>query len=158
MLLTRETLALCLQSFLAERFDLVTHLETQPHKGYALVVAKNGPKMKAAKDGPVRQAALSAGSLHAPSIDMHGLAAVLDELLGQPVADETGLTATYDFTMTFTQEGLTFGGLPLTGAPAELGLPDVFVALEQQLGLKLETRTVPVKILLIDHVEHPTED
>jgi uncharacterized protein (TIGR03435 family) len=147
--LTRETLALCLQRFLAERFKLVAHRETQERKGYALVVAKSGSKMKAAKDGPPLMSALRPDSLRARSVEMDTLAQILGEsLAGQPVVNETGLAGTYEFTMTFAPEGAT-----------DSSLPSVFTALEEQLGLKLERRTaVPVEMLIIDHVERPVLD
>jgi uncharacterized protein (TIGR03435 family) len=155
--LTRETLALCLQRFLAERFKLVTHRETQQRKGYALVVAKSGPKMKAAKDGPPMMSSFDPrGSLRARSVEMDTFAQTLGQAIlggalggGQMVAvvNETGLAGTYEFTLTFAPEGST-----------DSSLPSVFTALEEQLGLKLESRTVPVEMLIIDHVERPVLD
>jgi uncharacterized protein (TIGR03435 family) len=148
--LTRETLALCLQRFLAERFKLVAHRETQERKGYALVLAKSGPKMKAAKDGPPLATAVRPDSVLARSVEMDTFARMLGNapgLVGQPVVNETGLAGTYEFTMTFAPEGST-----------DSSLPSVFTALEEQLGLKLEPRTVPVEMLVIDHVERPVLD
>jgi uncharacterized protein (TIGR03435 family) len=155
--LTKETFALCLQRFLAERFKLLTHLETQPRKGYALVVGKNGPKMKAAQDVKVKMASLGIGSLHAPGIDMQAFAKVLEAaIVDQPVVDETGLSGTYEFTITFAREPTT--AFPYTAPSTDSNLPSVFTALEEQLGLKLERRTVPVELVVIDHVEHPVLD
>jgi uncharacterized protein (TIGR03435 family) len=68
---------------------------------------------------------------------------------GQTVAvvNGTGLAGTYEFTMTFAPAGST-----------DSSLPSVFTALEEQLGLKLESRTVPVDMLIIYHVERPVLD
>jgi uncharacterized protein (TIGR03435 family) len=157
--LTRETLALCLQRFLAERFKLVAHRETQERKGYALVVAKSGSKMKAAKDGPPLMSALRPDSLRARSVEMDTLAQILGEsLAGQPVVNETGLAGTYEFTLTFAPEVSNFFGMPFPAPSTDSSLPSVFTALEEQLGLKLEPRKVPVELLVIDHVEHPDLD
>jgi uncharacterized protein (TIGR03435 family) len=158
VLLNRETLELCLQRFLAERFRLVTHNETQHHEGYALMVAKGGPKMNAAKDGPPTSASVGAGRVHAPNIDMHDFAKVLEgAILAKPVVDETGLAGSYDFTLTFAPgEGTVFDSSPRS---TDSSLPSVFTALEEQLGLKLVRRTaVPVEMLIIDHVEPPVLD
>jgi uncharacterized protein (TIGR03435 family) len=160
VLLTRENLAARLQAFLAERFKLVTHRETQERKGYALVVAKSGPKMKPAKDGPpVRSAIDPGGSLRARSVEMDTFAQGLGEnVVGQPVVNETGLAGSYEFTLTYAPMMSTLFGLPFTPPPTDSNLPSVFTALEEQLGLKLEPRTVPVEIVVIDHVEHPVLD
>jgi uncharacterized protein (TIGR03435 family) len=150
VLLTTENLAARLRTFLAERFKLVTHRETQQRKGYVLVVAKSGSKIKAAKDGPPLMSALRPDSLRARSVEMDTLARILGHapgLVGQPVVNETGLAGTYEFTLTFAPEGST-----------DSSLPSVFTALEEQLGLKLEPRTVPVEMIVIDHVERPVLD
>jgi uncharacterized protein (TIGR03435 family) len=111
---------------------------------------------------------------------MAGLAEMLSGQLDLPVVDMTGLTGKYDYTLSFSLEGL--GGMklpfgiampplpPPSGAPppgeggtgvpaASADSPDLFTALQEQLGLKLEQRKGPVEVLVIDHVEKiPTQN
>jgi len=70
--------------------------------------------------------------------------------LERPVVDQTGLADRYDFTLKWTPDG----------APADdpNAPPGIFVAIEEQLGLKLEAAKVPVDVLVIDHVERPSEN
>ena len=72
-------------------------------------------------------------------------------LVNQPVIDRTGLSRRYDFTLRFNPYGRNTGGVTDE-------FPDFFTAVEQQLGLKLETATESVDVLVIDHVERPTEN
>ena len=156
VILTPENVRPLLRQLLVERFKLLAHRETVSQRGFALVVSRNGSKMNAGKDGAPLMSALGPGQLHAPSTDMHDFARVLETLTGQPVSNETGLAGNYEFTMTFA----TDGGLDRGGATraTDSSLPSVFTALEEQLGLKLEPRTMPVEVLVIDHVERPTEN
>jgi uncharacterized protein (TIGR03435 family) len=132
---------------LAERFKLVTHIKTQAVGGYALVLAKGGPKLKETT-APVARTGIGPGRMRAPSITMEVFARGLGMAVQQPVINETGLTGNYDLTLTFAPEGAT-----------DSALPSIFTALEEQLGLKLEGgRKGQVDTPVIDHVEHPTED
>jgi uncharacterized protein (TIGR03435 family) len=147
VLITRETLRPRLRQLLIERFKLGAHIETTMTSGYALVLAKGGPKLKAT---PNLQALVSLGPdrIRAPSVDMATFAKVLTQVVQQPVDDETGLAGTFDFTMTFAPVGAV-----------DSSQPSIFTALDEQLGLKLESgHKVAVDTLVIDHVEHPTED
>jgi uncharacterized protein (TIGR03435 family) len=71
--------------------------------------------------------------------------------VGRPVIDRTGLKGSYDFKLKWTPEGR--GGELPADAP-----PGLFTAIQEQLGLKLEAAKGPVKVLVIDHVERPTEN
>jgi uncharacterized protein (TIGR03435 family) len=86
-------------------------------------------------------------------------------VLDRPVVDRTGLSGTFDFTLDWTPEPSQFGGRggrvlgqapPTTDDPA--APPDLFTAMAQQLGLKLEAIKAPVDVLVIDHVEKPSEN
>jgi uncharacterized protein (TIGR03435 family) len=77
---------------------------------------------------------------------MKDLAAALVRRLGRPVADETNLTSKYDFV-------LNYSGFDLSAAPATTPMPDLYQALEAQLGLKLESRKGPVETIVVDRVE-----
>ena len=91
---------------------------------------------------------------------MHDLAKELGELLKTLVKDETGLTPKYDFTLTYRgsmEPGRTIAASLPANAPdiadAAEPLPDIFSALQSQLGLKLLTKKVPVEIMVIDHMD-----
>jgi uncharacterized protein (TIGR03435 family) len=82
---------------------------------------------------------------------MLGLINVLSSLLGSPVLDETGLKASYSFSLEFTD--------PRDPRPRDANSrPDLFTAVQEQLGLKLEAKKGPVEVLLIDHIERPSEN
>ena len=209
---TKEQSKVMMQNLLAERFKLTLHREKKDLPMYALVVGKNGPKLKESVEDPLAAAAmrqptmgkdgfpvlpagladLSATAMMATmqgyvgarmtaSGTMAGLAEMLSSRLDLPVVDMTGLTGKYDYTLSFSLEGL--GGMKLpfgiampplpppsgapppgeggTGMPAASApdSPDLFSALQEQLGLKLEQRKGPVEVLVIARVEKiPTQN
>jgi uncharacterized protein (TIGR03435 family) len=81
----------------------------------------------------------------------------LSRYLGRPIFDGTGLRGSYDFKMTWTP-GETEQSLPASenAAPADSSATSIFSALQDQLGLKLESKTVPIEVFVIDHVERPS--
>lgn len=86
----------------------------------------------------------------------------LSQRLGRTVVDKTGLTGNYDFTLRWTPDNgqaLT-GGLQgiAGGTPPDSSEPSIFAAIQAQLGLKLESKKGPVPVLVIDHVERPSEN
>ena len=142
-----------LQTLLADRFKLAVHREQKSMQGYALVVAKGGPKMRAA-DGQGDDRSRNDGSrLMAEHLQMPALARIVERLVGDPVVDETHLSGAYDFTLEYSVERRR----PVeTDAPPS-DKPSIFTALPEQLGLKLEARKVPIEMLVVDRVEKPTE-
>ena len=92
----------------------------------------------------------------------------LSEWLGRPVIDRTGLTGLYDFTLKFAPEGIRAGGpmgptltrlmAQAPASPADPDAPSLSVALQEQLGLKLENARGPVEVVVIDRLEKPTPD
>lgn len=85
---------------------------------------------------------------------------MLSQQLGRQIVDETGLKGTYDITLQFSPEGGMFGG-PLPRPPANADPPDssgtsIFTALQEQLGLKLESKKGPVDTIVIEHIEEPS--
>lgn len=142
-----------LQAVLAERFKLAAHRETKEQTLYELVVAKNGPKLK--KSDPGEDDTTSRrGHLTATRVSMPRLALFLagpNIRLGRPVVDKTGLDGVFDFTLDWT--------LDSDAEKSPDHPPSIFVALQEQLGLKLEARKGPVEVLIVDHVEKlPTEN
>jgi uncharacterized protein (TIGR03435 family) len=84
----------------------------------------------------------------------------LGQMLDRPVIDQTRLKGGYDFELAFTRDlppGLSEGAL-LNGAPIDTSGPNLFAALRQQLGLRLDAQKGPVDIMVIDHAEKPAEN
>lgn len=181
---TLEQFRVMLQHLLADRFKLACQRETKEVRGYSLVVAKNGPKLKESDLEPAppgatppprpRDLPVGADGYKIPprrmgsfveerrdreritfqGVTMDSFAPTLSGLAGGPVTNATGLTGRYDFTLTLSKSGLVGPGTDATYVP-----PDVFGALEAQLGLKLEPKKTAEPRLVIDHVEKvPTEN
>lgn len=154
-----------LRAMLADRFKLKAHPENREGPVYYLVIAKNRPKLKQATPGETYpksrfggdQAGFVVMSQSEPgSTKRLGLGAPMERLtitlsawLHCPVIDKTGLTGKYDFQLQWTaKEGAETG--------PEANWPSLFTAIQEQLGLKLESGKGPVPVLVIDHVEMPS--
>ncbi|MGB6943261.1 MAG: M56 family metallopeptidase [Bryobacteraceae bacterium] len=142
-------LDLMLQSLLADRFKLAVHREAKEASGYALIVAKGGPKLKEpaeGRDGDGSISVLGRGRLKAQKAPLSMLVGQLTRLMGRSVVDETGLAGGFDFDLEWTPED----------TPTDLAsAPSIFTALQEQLGLRLETRKEQTELIVIDHVEKP---
>ena len=169
---------------LEERFNLKYHHETRELPMYALVVAKSGLKMKAsAPDDPPKADAKpdDADAKDKPRIGRHNLMMngrghlestgtgipflvhVLSSQLGRTVVDKTGLTGNYDYTLQWTPDdvGTPMGGDAGPGkgdVSPDAGGPTLLTALEEQLGLKLESQKGTVDVIVIDHIDTPSEN
>ena len=146
------------QSLLAERFKLAIHRETKELPVYDLVVAKGGPKLKKAANTAEASGRRGRGLLTGVAADMPLLVNQLSQQLGRSVIDKTGLTGKYDFKLEWTPDPgeLRFpAGGPDAPPPPDLSGPSIFTAVQEQLGLKLESVKGPVEILVIDHAEKP---
>ena len=86
-----------------------------------------------------------------------GLVTSLQNRLGRAVVDKTGLAGSFDIELTFSDEGLAGPSALLAGATRREG-PAIFTALQEQLGLRLESSRGPVDVLVIDGAERPTPD
>ena len=143
-----------LLTLLAERFQLQFHRETKEVDGFALVVARGG--LKIAEDRGLsdkNEPSMSAGpaGLLYRKAPLWMLTNYLSGPVGAPVVDKTGLTGLFSF---------SFQPPPpqLRASPdnPDLGAPSIFTAIQEQLGLRLESAKVPLDVLVIDHVERPT--
>jgi uncharacterized protein (TIGR03435 family) len=93
------------------------------------------------------------------SVPTTGLARSLSLLVGRMVIDKTGLTANYDYTVEFTpDESVALQGAPPAVAQADPSKPTLFTALQEQLGLKLESQKGPVEVFVVDRAEKPSEN
>jgi len=142
--LSREELKPRLQRLLQERFHLDAHFETREAKGYALVVAKNGPRLTATKGdkSPGWRVEVHAGHVEGKNWSMPHLALELSPLAGSTVVDKTGLSGSYDLRMVYAAD-----------VDKDSTLPSLFTALRETLGLQLEPQKVPVQMLVIVHVD-----
>lgn len=157
-----------LQSMLEDRFQLKAHRETKELPVYALEVAKNGPKLKATNiqsAGPCTIRGTGEGNRY-QGCTVAILASYLPLAVGRVVLDRTGLEGRYDFTLEYAdQDSAAVSSVPTGGGaasdnplpPAPSG-PSVFTAVQEQLGLKLEATKGPVDVIVIDHIERPSEN
>ena len=152
-----------LKSLLADRFKLVAHSEAQTVDAYDLVADESGAKLQPVGEQP-RTMHLGPGELTSSGAPVELLAAQLSARLGLPVVDKTGLKGNYAFHLHWTpdkkqDEALEQSGEPVAPEPpADASGPSLLTALQEQLGLKLEPQTEPVRMLVIDHVEAPAEN
>ena len=149
-ILTGPVLEQCMQSMLADRFHLVFHRETKEFPVYALLTAKNGPKL-APHTSPRGQGTSSQsnnGINHMTGTDltMANFSDFLARHLDRPVVDRTSIEGRYDVKMDWSKEGM------------DSTLPTLFSALQEQLGLRLESTKGPVEMLVVDSVDKPSEN
>jgi len=158
--LSREQRQAMFAALLADRFLLKTHIEIKTLPVYELVVAKGGPKLKPSKipsPDPNGPDPLGLGNLDVHGTDITAAGITLSDLamnlsfpLDRTVINKTGLTGRYDFELRWTAEGVNNGE---TDAP-----PDLFTAIQEQLGLKFQAAKGPVQTLVVDHVEQPGDN
>lgn len=136
------------RAMLEERFKLAAHRETKEVPGYALTIAKGGPKLESGDATTGRYPYILHGRLVGPNAAMAEIVSTLARPLGKPVIDKTNLTGTFNIDLKFAPDGDT-----------NSTLPSIFTAVQEQLGLKLESQKVPFETLVIDHCERiPTEN
>jgi len=175
-----KQMRLMVQSLLADRFGLKVSHATKELPVYALVVARGGPRLTPTTAPPIAppgdlppgsdsaKKPFNRGIMMKGNGDLTGMAAPIamlaDVLSRQPelgnrlVQDKTGLTGDYDWTLKWTPASMDSsssadGAAPPAGDPST---PSLFTALQEQLGLKLESTKGPVDGLVIDHVEKPS--
>jgi len=140
------------QSLIEERFQLRFHRETRELPVYELTIPKGGPKMKVSANPGTPHGRMGRGSIEGTNFTVEILVKVLAHELDRPLIDKTALTGKYDMKLQWSREFDRSGNAP---APDQPGL---FTALQEQLGLKLESSKGPVEVLVIDFVSKPTEN
>lgn len=152
----KEKLEMC-KPLLADRFQLKFHHETRQAPSYSLTVAKNGPKLQATAAGVRGYIRPGRGLIEGKGVTMRGLADFLSGSLGQSVADKTGVIGDFDIRLEW---------LPIEGEldykyddrPLDSNGSSIFTAIQEQLGLRLEASKGPTEVLVIDHIERPSEN
>ena len=132
-----------LQQLLKDRFHLLVHHETREVKGFKLVLAKAVPKLQPAQGGPPGRTFVDSDGLEAQNITVDQFCHALQSIIGVPqIKDETGLTGAFKIKVKFA-----------TDAEANSPLPSIFTALQEQLGLKLVSATMPTDTIVVDQVD-----
>ena len=144
-----------MRSLLADRFQLVVHNETKEMPVYALVIAKNGPHLEAAKGGSAQRGIYrQRGLFTCTAVSMKTFTEWgLSPRLGNIVLDKTGLTGEYDFKLRYADDSPPEPGADPAEAPGDPSGPSLAMALQEQLGLKLETQKAPVEVIVVDRAE-----
>jgi uncharacterized protein (TIGR03435 family) len=160
----QERFLAMLRNLLEDRFQLQSHRETKEIPGYALVVSKTGLKLPNANHAGCATFglketsqlegcdAMSAGPgfIADKRLSMTWFAGVLGNMVSSPVMDQTGYTGSFEVHLEFA---------PLNGdGSTDSTKPSLFTALQEQLGLKLESQKVPIQVLVIDHAEKPGDN
>jgi uncharacterized protein (TIGR03435 family) len=144
---------LMMQSLLAERFKMVSHLEERQAQGYELVLHRPGDRSRLTPaKGPCETGCgmrPGPGALAARGVPMPTLAEFLSQVTGRLVTDGTGLAGVFDLDLRWTPEAQL---RPDSDAPS------IFTALQEQLGLRLEPRRAPLTVLVVDSIDRPTPD
>jgi len=175
-----DQIRLLLQALLADRFALKLTHQYKEVPTYALVVAKDGPKLSQttlmepegssaaqgqSPKGP-RIGITGRGQINGTGVPVNLLAELLSRQLGRRVVDKTGLSGNYDFTLQWTpdetqpqapsaSEGDAARLSSSSPAPASADA-SLFTALQEQLGLRLESQRGSVDVVVIDHIEEPS--
>ena len=172
---SRDQIPLMLQTLLADRFKLTLHREKKVMPVYALVVGKNGPKLREADAAAGMRVSMGPkGRQLNGKVSIAQLADSLSNFMDRPVLDMTEIKGVYDIDLQWvpddSQRGPGFmgpgGGRPPEGGGERKGATDasesaasIFTAVQETLGLKLEGRKSPIDILIVDHAEKvPTEN
>ena len=159
-----------MRAWLADRFKLAVHSEARELPVYALIVAKNdgtfGPRFRVTEcplpqNGarPCANISQGLGRLTLRGMPMTDLLQFLAPVTNRVVIDRTGLTGRYDVDLEWQPDHLPQrppGAADV--APIDTNRPSIFTAVQEQLGLKLESTKAPVEVIVIDHVEQPTPD
>jgi uncharacterized protein (TIGR03435 family) len=155
-----------IQKLMAERFKLTFHRDKKELSVYVLSVARNGPKLTKSDADPNGLPALffrgrpgDLGVRNATMADFTGL--MQGVVLDRPVVDQTGITGRWNFTLNWTPDESQFGGMGAKIPPPPDNAnppPNLYTAIQEQIGLKLEAAKAPADVMIIDHVEKPSDD
>jgi uncharacterized protein (TIGR03435 family) len=147
-----------LRTLLAERFKLVAHFETREQQVYALVLTRSdgrlGPRLKPAAPGinpdlPFAAGGVGGARIAGKAVSMDDFARELATQFRQTLINRTGLNGRFELDLQYTPDSST-------GPAPEF--PSIFTAVQEQLGLKLQSERAPVPVLVIDSVQRPTPD
>ncbi|MGA9670343.1 MAG: TIGR03435 family protein, partial [Terracidiphilus sp.] len=152
-----------IQKLLADRFKLTFHKDKKELSVYVLSVSKTGAKMTKNDSAPNGLPALffqGLGKLNVRNALMTDFTGLMQSaVLDRPVLDQTGLAGRFDFSLNWTPDDSQFAGMgarvppPTDSADAP---PNLYTAIQEQIGLKLDATKAPADVMVIDHVEKPS--
>jgi uncharacterized protein (TIGR03435 family) len=166
----RQQLKSMVQKLLADRFQLKFHQDQKDLSAYVLtVVDQAGVKMKKNDSNPNGLPGLffrQLGVLTVQNATMKDFTQLMQSaVLDRPVVDQTGLEGRWDFLLKWTPDESQFGGMGIkvpppgdAGTEAADAPPPLFTAIQEQIGLKLHAGNAPVKVLVLDRIEKPSEN
>ncbi len=154
------------QKLIAERFKFKTHTEKRELSVYVLSVGKDGPKNLTKNLSTEILPRLSlvpdpaglVSSAQNATLKEYADIVLQGRLLDRPVLDQTGISGKYDFKITFMPDDSVFGGHGPPPPTSDNPAPNFFTAIQEQLGLKLDAVKAPADVMVIDHVEKPSEN
>lgn len=156
---TNESVAPMMKQFLIERFHLAVHPGKRELPGYAIVLARSGDKLHSTapdraaqgqKAGESSANFIAPGYVQGRGIDSKSIAVLLSAALHVPVVDHTGLTGLYNVDLRYAPDSLSNSS---PDNESDSNLPSFFTALEEQLGLRLQSQKVDVDTVVVDHVD-----
>jgi uncharacterized protein (TIGR03435 family) len=160
---SREQLRVMVTKLLADRFQLKFHNDKRELPAYVLTAGKTAPKMTKDDTNPNGLPGLffrQLGDLNVRNATMGDFVHLMQSaVLDRPVVDQTGLAGKWDFELKWTPDDSQFGGMGMRPPPpsdAADAPPPLFTAIQEQIGLKLESGKAQVDVMVIDHVEHPS--
>ena len=153
------------QKLITDRFSFAFHREKRELSVYAITVGKDGPKLTKSAGNPAGLPGLffrALGNLVVTNANMGDFASLMQTtVLDRPVVDQTKLDGRYDFTLLWTPDEFQFAalaGVPRPAANDPAAPPDLFSAIQEQIGLKLEATRAPAEVFVVDKVEKPSEN
>jgi uncharacterized protein (TIGR03435 family) len=154
---TRQETFAMMRTMLADRFRLAAHKETRGLPGFALVRAGRTPGTGLkpsrlncednATDSQCQQGGFTPGNWQAVGIPLANIVKLVSGYLAAPIVDRSGLTGTFDVNLRWSDNATPSDDLPVLST-----------ALQEQLGLRLQREEVAAEVLVIDHIERPTEN
>jgi uncharacterized protein (TIGR03435 family) len=162
-----KQMGILVQKLLADRCKLSFHHEKRELSVYVITVGSGGPKMEKSTAGPNDNSAFffrGLGDLTVRNQSMPDFASWMQTVLDRPVVDQTGLSGRYDFQLKWTPDDSQFavfrgtGALPPPPKDDPNAPPSLFTAIQEQVGLKMGPAKIPDDVIVIDHVEKPSEN
>jgi uncharacterized protein (TIGR03435 family) len=160
----KKQLQQMVQKLITDRFNLTFHREKKELSVYVLSVAKTGPKLTKSEnqDGRPGFGLHGLGGLSIRNANMGDFCGLMQEaVLDRPVVDQTELAGRYDFTLNWTPDDSQYEGMGAKAPPPTDSTsppPNLYTAIQEQIGLKLDATKAPADVLVIDHVEKPSEN
>jgi uncharacterized protein (TIGR03435 family) len=152
------------QKLLADRFKLGFHHAQRELPVYRIVIAKRGSKLapttKEEQGNNTAAIGIRPGEMTVINATLSEFASLMQRYvrLDRPIVDHTGIVGKYDFKLSWTPDFSQFDGNPPGPARSDENAPSLYTAVQEQLGLRLEAAREPADVMVIDHVERPSEN